>query len=78
VGFDSFVAAHQVGPTGRVVGVDMTEEMLAKSRPTTARLGFGNVEVQVLLVRADLCPVYRMIRGEWEGSKDPAFRVGME
>jgi arsenite methyltransferase len=29
-GFDSFVAAHQVGPTGKVVGVDMTEEMLAK------------------------------------------------
>ena len=36
-GFDSFVAAHQVGPTGRVIGVDMTEEMLAKSRLTTAR-----------------------------------------
>ena len=27
-GFDSFVAAHQVGPTGSVVGIDMTEEML--------------------------------------------------
>ena len=42
-GFDSFVAAHQVGPTGRVIGVDMTEEMLAKSRRTTARLGLENV-----------------------------------
>ena len=29
-GFDSFIAAHQVGPSGKVVGVDMTEEMLAK------------------------------------------------
>jgi arsenite methyltransferase len=42
-GFDSFVAAHQVGPTGRVIGVDMTEEMLAKSRRTTAGLGLENV-----------------------------------
>ena len=31
-GFDSFIAAGQVGPGGQVVGVDMTAEMLAKSR----------------------------------------------
>jgi arsenite methyltransferase len=31
-GFDSFVAAQQVGPDGFVVGVDMTDEMLSKSR----------------------------------------------
>jgi SAM-dependent methyltransferase len=43
-GFDSFVAAHQVGPTGRVVGIDMTEEMLAKSRATLGKLGLTNVE----------------------------------
>jgi arsenite methyltransferase len=43
-GFDSLVAAHQVGPTGRVVGVDMTEEMLTKSRATAAKLGLANVE----------------------------------
>ena len=43
-GFDSFVAAHQVGPTGRVVGVDMTEEMLAKSRATLAKFGPAHVE----------------------------------
>ena len=49
-GFDSFVAAHQVGPTGRVIGVDMTEEMLAKSRLTTARLGLGNVALRDGLV----------------------------
>ena len=29
-GFDSFVAARQIGPSGRVIGVDMTEEMLVK------------------------------------------------
>jgi SAM-dependent methyltransferase len=43
-GFDSFVAAHQVGPTGKVVGIDMTEEMLAKSRATVGKLGLTHVE----------------------------------
>jgi SAM-dependent methyltransferase len=42
-GFDSFVAADQVGPTGKVIGVDMTEEMLTKSRSTAAKLGLANV-----------------------------------
>jgi len=43
-GFDTFVAAGQVGPEGRVVGVDMTPEMLEKSRATAAALGLGQVE----------------------------------
>jgi arsenite methyltransferase len=43
-GFDSLVAADQVGPTGKVIGVDMTEEMLTKSRSTSASLGLANVE----------------------------------
>jgi SAM-dependent methyltransferase len=43
-GFDSFVAAHQVGPTGKVIGIDMTEEMLVKSRTTVGKLGLPNVE----------------------------------
>ena len=43
-GFDSFIAAGQVGPAGRVVGVDMTAEMLAKSRRTAAAMGASNVE----------------------------------
>src|SRR5437899_3008142 len=43
-GFDSFVAADQVGTTGRVVGVDMTPEMLKKSRDTADALGFAHVE----------------------------------
>jgi len=43
-GFDSFVAAHFVGPHGRVVGIDMTAEMLEKSRATAAALGFAHVE----------------------------------
>ena len=45
-GFDTFIAAGQVGPTGRVVGVDMTPEMLAKSRDTTAQLGLEHVEIR--------------------------------
>jgi SAM-dependent methyltransferase len=43
-GFDSFIAAGQVGSTGRVVGIDMTPEMLAKSRATARQLGFDHVE----------------------------------
>jgi arsenite methyltransferase len=43
-GFDSFIAAGQVGSTGRVVGVDMTAEMLTKSRQTAEVLGFVHVE----------------------------------
>jgi SAM-dependent methyltransferase len=43
-GFDSFVAAELVGPTGQVVGVDMTAEMLDRSRRDATRLGLSNVE----------------------------------
>jgi SAM-dependent methyltransferase len=43
-GFDSFVAANLVGPTGKVIGVDMTKEMLAKARSTASELTLGNVE----------------------------------
>ena len=43
-GFDCFVAAHAVGPSGRVVGVDMTPEMLTKASATADTLGLGNVE----------------------------------
>jgi SAM-dependent methyltransferase len=43
-GFDSFVAAGLVGAQGAVVGVDMTEEMLAKSRHTAGVLALTHVE----------------------------------
>jgi SAM-dependent methyltransferase len=43
-GFDSFIAAGQVGPDGYVIGVDMTEEMLDKSRATAADMGLDHVE----------------------------------
>ncbi len=43
-GFDSFIAAGLVGPTGRVIGIEMTTEMLTKSRATAGELGFAHVE----------------------------------
>ena len=49
-GFDCFVAAQQVGPEGRVVGVDMTDEMLQRSRTATATMGLGNVEFRMGII----------------------------
>src|SRR5260221_6508310 len=46
-GFDCFLAAQRVGPTGRVIGVDMTHEMLAKARTNAARIGAANVEFRL-------------------------------
>lgn len=43
-GFDSFVAAQQVGAGGRVIGVDMTEEMLRKARAKATSLKLDHVE----------------------------------
>lgn len=43
-GFDSFVAGRAVGPDGSVIGVDMTPEMLTKSRELAAETGATNVE----------------------------------
>jgi arsenite methyltransferase len=51
-GFDSFVAAHFVGPSGAVVGVDMTAEMLDKSRETARLLGLDHVEFREGLAEA--------------------------
>jgi arsenite methyltransferase len=43
-GFDCFLAARKVGPTGRVIGVDMTREMIRKARENSDSGGFENVE----------------------------------
>ncbi len=51
-GFDSFIAADQVGATGQVVGVDMTAEMLKKSRDTADALELGHVEFREGLAEA--------------------------
>jgi SAM-dependent methyltransferase len=44
-GTDSLVAAQMVGGNGRVVGIDMTAEMLAKARAAAAEMGAANVEL---------------------------------
>jgi len=46
-GIDCFLAAWQVGATGRVIGVDMTHEMLAKSRANAEKVGAANVEFRL-------------------------------
>jgi ubiquinone/menaquinone biosynthesis C-methylase UbiE len=43
-GLDALLAARRVGTTGRVIGVDMTDEMLQRARATTAKAGASNVE----------------------------------
>ena len=43
-GFDAFLAWRQVGPTGKVIGVDMTDDMLERARANAANLGATNVE----------------------------------
>jgi arsenite methyltransferase len=45
-GFDAVLAAHQVGPTGRVIGVDMTPAMLDKARANAALLSLSNLELR--------------------------------
>lgn len=46
-GFDCFLAARRVGPTGRVIGVDMTPEMVARARENARKGGFTNVEFRL-------------------------------
>lgn len=45
-GLDLLVAAHKVGPTGRVIGVDMTDAMIDAARANIAEAGADNVEVR--------------------------------
>ncbi|MCI0500093.1 MAG: arsenite methyltransferase [Planctomycetales bacterium] len=50
-GFDVFIAARKVGPTGRAIGVDMTPDMLSNARASTAaftkKTGLSNVEFRL-------------------------------
>jgi SAM-dependent methyltransferase len=46
-GFDCFLAAHQVGPTGRVIGVDMTPDMISRARANAAKVKAENVEFRL-------------------------------
>lgn len=49
-GFDCFVAARQVGPQGRVIGVDMLDEMLERSRAAARQMGLEQVEFRQGLI----------------------------
>lgn len=46
-GIDCFLAARKVGPSGRVIGVDMTPDMVTKARAHAAKAGFANVEFRL-------------------------------
>jgi SAM-dependent methyltransferase len=46
-GFDCFLAAAQVGASGRVIGIDMTHEMLKKARENAAKISVANVEFRL-------------------------------
>jgi arsenite methyltransferase len=46
-GFDCFLASKKVGKTGKVIGVDMTEEMIAKARILARENGYSNVEFRL-------------------------------
>lgn len=46
-GFDAFLAARAVGPAGKVIGVDMTPEMVAKARANAKKGGYARVEFRL-------------------------------
>jgi ubiquinone/menaquinone biosynthesis C-methylase UbiE len=46
-GFDCFLAAEQVGESGRVIGVDMTPEMVSRARENARKVGASNVEFRL-------------------------------
>lgn len=46
-GFDCFLASKKVGPAGRVIGVDMTPDMVEKARGNARRHGYENVEFRL-------------------------------
>ena len=61
-GFDAFLAAHEVGTDGRVIGVDMTPTMISKARNNADKGGYNNVtfrlgEIEHLPVENDIIDV---------------------
>jgi arsenite methyltransferase len=49
-GTDLLIAAQMTGDTGRVIGIDMTESMLARARESAAAMGLANVELHESLI----------------------------
>ena len=46
-GNDVFIARHEVGPEGRVLGVDMTPDMISRARANAEKLGYDNVDFRL-------------------------------
>ncbi|UCF58443.1 MAG: arsenite methyltransferase [Candidatus Bathyarchaeota archaeon] len=46
-GIDVFLAAKRVGPKGKVIGIDMTEEMIERAKSTARKYGYANVEFRL-------------------------------
>ena len=46
-GNDCFVARHETGESGKIIGIDMTPEMIIKARENAEKLGFNNVEFRI-------------------------------
>ena len=84
-GFDCFLAAREVGKTGRVIGVDMTPEMISKARRNAEGAEIGNVEFRLGEIEhlpvADNCADIVMsncvinLSPEKQGVYQDAFRV---
>ena len=55
-GFDCFLAAETVGESGRVIGVDMTADMVSKARKNAEKLGAKNVEFILDVVALQTLP----------------------
>ncbi len=51
-GFDAFLAARQVGPTGSVIGVDMTPQMVDRARANAAKTALANVDFRLGQIEA--------------------------
>jgi SAM-dependent methyltransferase len=51
-GTDLLIAAQMVGPSGRVIGVDMTQSMLRRARASAAGMGLDNVELHESLIES--------------------------
>ena len=51
-GTDLLIAAQMVGPQGRVIGIDMTESMVARARQSATTMGLENVELHQSLIES--------------------------
>jgi SAM-dependent methyltransferase len=68
-GMDLLLAARRVGPTGRAIGVDMTDAMRDRARASAAASGLTNVEVQRRFgrcCRRQWVSIHRMERRIWQ------------